>query len=57
MLDAAPPVAPGTWINLYYPGWTQDGVPIADIDMAAVTQIIHFALVPTVASVAAPPSA
>jgi len=48
VLDAAPPVAPGTWINLYYPGWTQGAVPVADIDMSAVTQIIHFALVPTV---------
>jgi chitinase len=47
--DASPPVAPGTWINLYYPGWTQSALPMTEIDLAAVTQIIHFALVPTVA--------
>jgi chitinase len=48
VLDAAPPVAPGTWINLYYPGWTEGSVPVGDIDMNAITKIIHFALVPTV---------
>jgi chitinase len=48
VLDAAPPVAPGTWITLYYPGWTSGNVPITEIDMTSVTQIIHFALVPTV---------
>jgi chitinase len=48
VLDAAPPVAPGTWITLYYPGWTSSSVPVTEIDMSAITQIIHFALVPVI---------
>lgn len=47
--DASAPVAPGTWINLYYPGWTESALRVTAIDLTAVTQIIHFALVPTVA--------
>jgi chitinase len=46
--DGSTGIPPGTWINLYYPGWTEGTLPISDIDLTAVTQVMHFALVPTV---------
>jgi len=46
--DGSTGLPPGTWVNLYYPGWTQSNLPISEIDLGAVTQVIHFALVPTV---------
>src|SRR6478752_2218110 len=36
------------WVNLYYPGWTQERLPPSEIDYEAVTQIIHFAWLPVV---------
>lgn len=38
------------WVNLYYPGWTQDRLPPSEIDYEPVTQIIHFAWLPVVDS-------
>jgi chitinase len=37
----------GIWVNAYYPGWTQGRLRPQDLDFSAVTQIIHFAFVPT----------
>ena len=34
------------WLTGYYAGWMQDAVPPAALDLAAVTHVIHFSLVP-----------
>jgi chitinase len=34
------------WCTGYYPGWEQGTMPAASIDFGALTQIIHFSLVP-----------
>ncbi len=47
--DQAQEKAPGSapvWITVYYAGWSQKNLPANDIDMSAITHLIHFALVP-----------
>lgn len=34
------------WCTAYYPGWEQGVMPASSIDFTAVTDIIHFSLVP-----------
>ena len=34
------------WVSAYYAGWNQGYLPPSEIDYSAVTDIIHFALVP-----------
>jgi chitinase len=34
------------WTTGYYPGWEQAAMPAANIDFAALTHVVHFAVVP-----------
>src|ERR1700730_9502158 len=43
----SPLAPPDLWCTAYYPGWEQSSaMPASGIDFAAVTHIVHFALIP-----------
>lgn len=43
---ASAAAAPGLWVSAYYPGWRQSRLAPANIDFDAVTELIHFSVVP-----------
>jgi chitinase len=43
---AAQAQAQGMWVTAYYTGWRQDRLHPADIDFAAITHLVQFAVVP-----------
>jgi GH18 family chitinase len=34
------------WVDLYYPGWRQDRLPLEELDLTGITHVIHFAWLP-----------
>src|SRR5438552_7107724 len=36
----------GLWTSAYYAGWMQNQLPVRDVDFAAMTHVIHVAVVP-----------
>ena len=46
LLSAAPRASAGMWVTAYYPGWRQSRLAPENIDYAAVTHVVHFAVFP-----------